>query len=336
MEVISQQHSTSEVAAWLPQIDINTSLDDVLTRPSAINPYPELAYASHGGLDIKLREKLGPYYDTCYTMAGKCVADTMMPDTEPIPEPTQRPEILPYRSSGASHEVNPPVSFLETWRRVSDRVTAERVTKDAGHEFIDVFRDLAIEHEAHRLGERKIHPHAKPFIRGSFVAMEQALQDHKPAVAFALSRFVFQGLTYKYDEYDIVTHPAMFDIGQVAELVFPDVPALRDGTPFSRSEAGRFITKAITTLASASVGLRALDMWLGDNKEALSEAGQGNIEGIMFGRDLAACAAIMALPGRLEWVPGINSADVRSRGEVRDRVLSAFGLTPSLYATISG
>lgn len=276
---------------WLSKIDVDTTYEDVLTRPSSFNPYPEHA---DDGLEVWAVESptANPLYTIRYPKIDAGCRVVLPISHEESQDLQGHPELLEGSDINGGYQAVEAAN-LEHWMPLSDFWDGMSVSMASAfliHEGyskggFNKLIDLIVSNADETAEEGFITPEPRPFVRKAVALAQQEIQAGNPEVGYAIAEDMFRGFSTWRDGYQISNGNTMsWTSDGLPALLFPNFvePWKRKLNPHIVSTVAHpyEIGRTAATIAKNKLTGLAVDAWLEDSADDHSEAVSEKVEGL--------------------------------------------------------
>jgi len=268
------------MSEWLPKFDVTTSFDDVMTRPSSFNPYPEHADEGIEVWGMSNPTAANPLYTIRYPKIDAGCRVTL-PVSYETAEGPEKPELLEGLDLNGGYQgaeaANPDywIDINDFWAGQSIDYADEYVTmlgREAGA--TSLFADIA--EASGSVDDGIIVPEPRSFIRRAIAEVNREINDGQPETAYALAQMMFRGFSGEFDGRRLSNIATMNWISDgMPRVLYPNFTSSWD----SRLDQHRITTVAhpyeiggtSASLLTSEISDRALGAWLRTDREDLGE-----------------------------------------------------------------
>lgn len=281
----------AETRPWLSKVDINTTLEDVLTRPSVLNPFPEKAVG--GGIQVStISEPTGnPHFAIKYPATGTGAFVELPIGNAVAAEDADEPVVLDHEAvDGATDEFGMRderwMSVDQFWGGLSADLAHTHLLQADGQEAVSQVKQLVLDNaDPDASGDTGygsyINPNPEQMMRAGLAAAKNAIEEGHAARGYAIASETLRGFSYYADNgsratiNNTSTYMWQTDKDGMAGYIFPEFAESWRELPRGRvdSMADSFhVGKDVAAIVKGRVLGEAVDAWLRTEASNATEA----------------------------------------------------------------
>jgi hypothetical protein len=253
---------TDRETGWVPRLGMDTTAEELTSKPSAVNPYPDLA--PNGDLEVWREWNPGPNPQIFvhYPQYGVHVAARVPLANDSTFTESGRPQILSDTEDNGTNNPGNWVPITDFWSEIAPEIAEAHIYGEARDQGAtdrvgQLFHDNQNPERSHG---QKISSDPQPYVRESIHAVQDEIAAGRPEAAYLISQQIFRGFEHHVEDGPTLDNrdTMYWSHDEMPRLLFPDLAETWDefddlggndtiGDPFDVGKAtGRLVINELS------------------------------------------------------------------------------------------